>query len=69
MKVFFYKVLTRIDQKFGKWKYPRLRFAKYLETGEKFGTNVSNKMLLNAAKYQGYSFYCFWVIIGKPAGV
>ena len=32
----------------------------------KFGTNVSNKMLLNAAKYQGYSFYRFWVIKGKP---
>ena len=23
-------------------------------------------MLLNAAKYQGYLFYCFWVIKGKP---
>ena len=34
----------------------------------KFGTNVSNRMLLNAAKFQGYSFYCFWVITGKPTG-
>ena len=25
-------------------------------------------MLLNAAKCQGYSFYSFWVIKGKPAG-
>ena len=25
-------------------------------------------MFLNAAKYQGYSFYRFWVINGKPAG-
>ena len=25
----------------------------------KFGTNVSNRMLLNAAKFQGYSFYQF----------
>ena len=25
-------------------------------------------MLLNAAKFQGYSFYCFWVIKGKPKG-
>ena len=33
-----------------------------------FGTNVYNKMLLNAAKYQGHSFYHFWVIKGKPAG-
>ena len=23
-------------------------------------------MLLNAAKFQGYSFYCFWVIKEKP---
>ena len=29
-------------------------------------TNVSNEMSLNAAKYQGYSFYRFWVIKGKP---
>ena len=34
----------------------------------KFGMSVSNKMLLNAAKCQGYSFYCFWVIKGKPTG-
>ena len=32
----------------------------------KFGTNVCNRMLLNAAKLQGYSFYRFWVIKGKP---
>ena len=32
----------------------------------KFGTNVSNKMLLNTAKIQGYSFYRFWVIKRKP---
>ena len=25
----------------------------------KFGTNVSNKISLNAAKFQGYSFYRF----------
>ena len=41
--------------------YPRLSFVQYLETGAsrntKFGSNVSNKMLLNAAKCQGYSFY------------
>ena len=33
----------------------------------KFGSNVPNEMLLNAAKYQGYSFYRFWVIKGKAA--
>ena len=32
----------------------------------KFGTNVSKKMLLNAAKCQGYTFYHFWVIKEKP---
>ena len=25
-------------------------------------------MLLNAAKFQGYSFYRFWVIKGNPTG-
>ena len=53
MTIFVYKEL----------KYPRLNFAQYLETGQiidtKFGTNVSNKMLLNIAKCQGYSFYRF----------
>ena len=34
----------------------------------KFGTNVSNKILLNAAQCQGYSFYHFWVIKEKPTG-
>ena len=33
--------------------------------GTKFGTNVTNRMLLNAAKLQGYRF---WVIKGKPTG-
>ena len=32
----------------------------------KFGANVSSKILLNAAKCQGYSFYRFWVIKWKP---
>ena len=34
----------------------------------KLGTNASNTMLLKVAKCQGYSFYCFWVIKGKPTG-
>ena len=34
----------------------------------KFGANVSNRMLLNAAKFQGYSLYGFLVIKGKPTG-
>ena len=32
----------------------------------KFYTDIHNKMLLNPAKCQGHSFYCFWVIKGKP---
>ena len=34
--------------------------------GTKVGSNVSNKMLLIAEKFQGYSFYRSWVIKGKP---
>ena len=52
-----------IDWKSGSRKYP---LGKISDT--KFGTNLSNKMLLNAAKFQGYSFYCLWVIKGKPTG-
>ena len=29
---------------------------------------MSHEMFLNAAKRQGYSFYRFWVIMGKPTG-
>ena len=29
---------------------------------------LPNKILLNATKCQGYSFYRFWVIRGKPTG-
>ena len=35
-----------IDQKSGNWKYSRLSFFQYLETGTKFGTIVSNKIIL-----------------------
>ena len=38
----------------------------------KFSTNVSNvsnKMLLNSAKFQYYSFYRSWVIKAKPTGI
>ena len=42
------------------------RLGQVMDT--KFGTNVSNKILLNTAKFQGYSSYRFWVIKGKPTG-
>ena len=32
------------------------------------GTDVSNEILLSAAKCQSYSFYRFWIIKGKPTG-
>ena len=63
MSIFFDKGLTR-NPEIGNtpiWVLPnicRLGGVRYT----KFGTNVSNKMLLNVAKFQGYSFYCFWVI-------
>ena len=34
----------------------------------KFGTNISDKKLLNTTKCQGYSFYHFRVVKGKPTG-
>ena len=47
------------------WVLPNIwRLERVMDT--KFSMNVSNRMLLNAEKFQGYSFYCFWVIKGKP---
>ena len=63
MAISFYKALTR-NPEIGNNPWS---FAQYLESGAskniKFGTNVFNKMLLNAAKCQGYSFYRFWIVI------
>ena len=63
--IFFYKGLTEIR----KSEIPPSEFCPI--SGDqvrdtKYGTNVSNKILLNAAKFQGYSSYRFWVIKGKP---
>ena len=68
MTIFFYKGLTR-NPKIGNtpvWVFNIWRLGRVMDI--KFGTNVSNKMLLNAAKFQGYSFCRFWVIKGKPTG-
>ena len=69
MTIFFYKQLTR-NSEIG--SIPAWVLANIWRLGEvkdtKFGMNVFNEMLLNAAKYQGYNFYCFWVIKGKPTG-
>ena len=34
----------------------------------KFGKNASTKVLLNAAKFLGYTCYCFCIINAKPTG-
>ena len=67
MAIFFYKGLTR-NPEIGYtpvwvlcniWRLGRVRNTK-------FDTDVSKKMLLNAVKCQGYSFYRFWVNKAKP---
>ena len=69
MTIFFYKGLAR-NPEIGNtpvWVLPNIwRLGRVMDT--KFGTNVSNRMLLNAVKFQGYSFYRFWVINWKPTG-
>ena len=67
MSISFYKGLIR-NPKIGNnpiWVFPSIWKLGQVRN-KKFGTNVSNKILLNAAKCQSYSFYRFWVIKGKP---
>ena len=69
MTIFFYKGLTRNPEirNTPVWVLPNIwRLGWVIDT--KFGTNVSNRMLLNAAKSQRYSIYRFWVIKRKPTG-
>ena len=67
MTIFFYKKLTR-NPEIGNtpvWVLHNIwGLGRVMDT--EFGTNVSNRILLNAEKFQGYSFYGFWVIKGKP---
>ena len=54
-----------------KWEIPAfLVLPNILRMGQvrntKLGTDVSNKMLLNAAKCQGYNIFRFWVFKRKP---
>ena len=70
MTIFFYKGLTRNSEIRNNpvWVWLNIwRLGPVRDT--KFCKNISNEMLLNAAKCQGYSFYGFWVIKGKPKGV
>ena len=69
MTIYFYKGLTRNPEirNTPVWVLPNIwRLGRVRDT--KFSTDASNKMLLNAAKCQGYSFHCFWIIKGKPTG-
>ena len=69
MSIFFYKGVTRNPEiknsltwvLLNIWRLGRVRDTK-------FGANVSNKILLNAAKCKRYSFCRFWVIKGKLTG-
>ena len=67
MTIFFCKGLTRSPEirNTPVWVLPNTwRLGQVMDT--KFCTNVSNRISLNAANFQGYSFYRFWVIKGKP---
>ena len=59
MIIFFYKGLPKIRKSEKHWTLDWVWDAK-------FGPDVANEMLLNAAKYQGYSFYRFWITKWKP---
>ena len=63
MTISIYKGLTR-NPEIGNttvWVFPNFwRLKQVRDT--KSNTNVANEMLVDAAKCQGYSFYCFWVM-------
>ena len=67
MTIFFCKWLTRNPEI---WNTPVWVLSNTWRLGRvmdsKIGTILSNRILLSAAKFQGYSFYHFWVIEGKP---
>ena len=65
MKIYFYKGLTR-NPEIGNtpiWVLPNFWWLGQVRD-TKFDADVSNEMILNAAKCQGYSFYRFWIIKG-----
>ena len=58
MTICFYKALTRYPniRNIPAWVFPNIwKLAQIRNT--KLGANVPNKILLNAAKYEGYRFY------------
>ena len=68
LTIFVYKRLTEIRKlELRPSEVPSINIWKLAEIRDtKFGRNVSNKKFLNAAKFQVYSFYRFWVIERKP---
>ena len=69
MTISFYKGLNR-NTEIGYipvWVLPNIWRLEWFEN-TKFGRNDSIKILLNAAKYQGYKFYRCGVIKGKSTG-
>ena len=70
MIIFFHNELTR-NLEIGKilvWVFPNIwRLEQLRDT--KFGTGISNEILLYAAKGQRYSIYHFWVIKRKQTRV
>ena len=69
MTISFYKGLTRNPEIGNTPVWALLNIWKLGPVKDtKFGTNVSNETLLNAVKFQGYSFCRFWVIKEKPTG-
>ena len=69
MTIFFYKVLTRnpVIENTRVWVLHSIwGLGRVSDT--KFGKNVSNKVLLIAAKFQGYRSCPFWDIKKKPTG-
>ena len=63
MTIYFYKGLARYPE-IGNtlvWVLPNIWRLERVRNN-KFGMGVFNKMLLNAAKCQGHSFFYFWVI-------
>ena len=65
-------LLQEIDQKYRNRKYPIWVLPNIWKLEQvrntKFGMQVSNRLWLNAAKSQGYSFYHLCVVTGKTIG-
>ena len=64
--IFFYKGLTRNREVGNTPVWVLLNIWRVRDT--KLAMNVSNKMLLKAAKSLGYNFYHFWIIKRKATG-